>query len=136
MPASLNPYLNFPGTARPAMEFYRDALDGELTISTFADFGDPGNEGVMHAQLSTPQGMLLMASDLPPGLEAHYVAGTNISVSLSGDDADLLRRCWDRLSDGATITMPLERQMWGDDYGQLTDRFGIQWMVNIAGSAG
>lgn len=133
MTATLNPYLTFPGTARQAMEFYRDALGGDLSIMTFADFGDPGNEGVMHAYLETPQGMRLMASDLPPGGVATHVPGNNLSVSLSGDDTDALRGFWERLSDGATITMPLERQMWGDDYGQLTDRFGVQWMVNIAG---
>ncbi len=135
MAVDLNPYLTFQGRAREAMEFYRDALGGELTISTFAEYGDEGNDGVMHANLRTERGMVLMASDLPPG-EFHFVPGNEVSVSLSGDEADYLRTCWERLSVGATIVMPLERQMWGDDYGQLTDRFGTQWMVNIAGSAG
>ncbi|MGL5863856.1 MAG: VOC family protein, partial [Phycicoccus sp.] len=67
--------------------------------------------------------------------EATHQPGTNVHVSLGGDDPEL-RDYWQRLSDGATVTMPLERQMWGDEFGSLTDRFGIHWMVNIAGSSG
>lgn len=61
--ALLNPYLTFDGTAREAMEFYASVLGGDLNVNTFGDFGDPGNEGVMHAQLVTPTGFTLMASD-------------------------------------------------------------------------
>lgn len=136
MASRLNPYLNFPGTAREAMEHYATVLGGDLTVTTFADAGAegvPDPQKVMHAMLETPDGFTLMASDLPPGM-AHE-PGTNVAVSLSGDDGDALRRWWEGLSDGGTITMPLERQMWGDDFGSCTDRFGIHWMVNIAGGA-
>jgi PhnB protein len=61
--------------------------------------------------------------------------GAAVSISLSGDDSDELRRFWEGLSEGAEVTMPLEKQMWGDEFGMLTDRFGMQWMVNIAGAA-
>ena len=131
--ALLNPYLTFDGTAREAMEFYASVLGGDLNVNTFGDFGDPGNEGVMHAQLVTPTGFTLMASDLPPGMSEGHVAGTNISISLSGHEAETLHGYWDGLAEGGTITMPLERQMWGDEFGMLNDRFGIAWMVNIAG---
>ncbi len=87
----------------------------------------------MHAMLETPSGFTLMASDLPPGMDQQ--PGSNISISLSGDDADALRGWWDRLSNGGTVTVPLEKQMWGDVLGACHDRFGIGWMVNIAGSA-
>ena len=60
-----------------------------------------------------------------------YNPGTNISVSLSGDDADDLRGYWDKLSDGGTVTVPFEKQMWGDEFGACFDRFGIPWMVNV-----
>jgi PhnB protein len=70
-----------------------------------------------------------MAADTPPGMEHH--PGTNIAVSLSGDDADELRGYWDKLSQGGTVSVPLEKQMWGDEFGMCTDRFGIGWMVNI-----
>ena len=137
MATRLNPYLTFDGDAREAMETYQRVLGGELTISTFAELGGGGEDGppadgVMHAMLETPDGFTLMASDTPPGMT--LTRGDDVSISLSGEDGDTLRRWWEQLADGGTITMPLERQMWGDDFGMLTDRFGVHWMVNIAGS--
>ncbi len=134
MSAQLNPYLQFPGTARDAMTFYQGVLGGDLTMNTFGEYGieGEGSDGVMHAQLTTPHGFTLMASDMPPGQEDTHHAGNNISVSLSGD-GEALRGHWEGLSDGATVMMPLEKQMWGDEFGALTDKFGIPWMVNIAG---
>ena len=138
MASRLNPYLNFAGTAKEAMEFYRDVFGGELTMNTFADFGgadgQPAPDGIMHAQLETDAGYTLMASDAPPGMELD--TGSTISVSLSGDDADQLRGYWEKLTAGGTVTMPLEKQMWGDEFGMVTDRFGVAWMVNISQSAG
>jgi len=136
MTAQLNPYLTFPGTAREAMTFYKDVFGGELTMNTFGEFGaeGEGNDGIMHAQLETPSGMVLMASDTAPGQGEGFRAGDHMSVSLSGDD-EALRGYWDRLSQGATVTMPLEKQMWGDEFGMLTDRFGIPWMVNIGSTS-
>jgi PhnB protein len=134
MASTLNPYLQFRDTARPAMEYYREIFGGDLNLSTFGDFGDPSQpnaDGIMHANLTTPSGFTLMASDTPPGMD--YSPGTNISVSLSGDDAAELRGYWEKLSDGGTVSLPLEKQMWGDEFGQCTDKFGISWMVNIAG---
>ena len=74
-----------------------------------------------------------LASDMPPGQEDAHVVGTNMSMSISGDDSEAMRRYWDGLAEGGTVQMPLERQMWGDDYGMLVDKFGVAWMVNIAG---
>ena len=91
MPSRLNPYITFPGTAREAIEFYRDVFGGDLNINTFGDFGDDASnpDGIMHAQLESDRGFTLMASDLPPGME--HSPGNNIAVSLSGDDGDELR---------------------------------------------
>jgi PhnB protein len=86
---------------------------------------------VMHAQLDAPNGMTLMAADTPPSMEYHAPAG--LSISLSGDDDGELSGYWQKLSEGGTVTMPLEAAPWGDKFGMLTDRFGIGWMVNIAG---
>ncbi len=132
MPTRLNPYLNFVDDARQAMEFYRSVFGGELVLSTFGEFG--GAEGaeadkVMHAQLETPTGFTLMASDTPAGMDR--TAGSSISISLSGDDADALRGWFAALADGGTVAVPLERQMWGDEFGMCVDRFGVGWMVNI-----
>ena len=136
MATTLNPYIQFESNAREAMEFYRDVFGGELTVSTFGDFGDPGPadpDGVMHAQLAAPGGMTLMASDTPPGMPVSE--GSRIAISLSGEGEEL-HAYWDRLSEGGQVSVPLEKQMWGDEFGMCTDRFGIGWMVNIAGSGG
>lgn len=135
MPTRLNPYLSFRSNAREAMEFYKDVFGGELNVSTFADFHasqDPAEDNlVMHAQLDGPSGLTLMASDTPARMD--YNPGNTFSVSLSGDDEAELRGYWDKLSEGGTVTMPLEKAIWGDASGMCTDKFGIQWLVNIAG---
>ncbi|MBF6210032.1 VOC family protein [Nocardia puris] len=133
MVSTLNPYLGFGDNARPALEFYRDVFGGTLRISTFGEFGDkdaPGADLVMHGQLETPSGYTLMASDTPPGME--YEPGSAISISLSGDAAEELRGYWGKLIEGGVVTVPLEKQMWGDEFGMCRDRFGISWMVNIS----
>ena len=132
MASRLNPYLTFDGDARQAMEYYKGVFGGELNLNTFGEFGDAGSPGadkIMHAQLETPSGFTLMGSDTPPGME--HQPGNNIAVSLSGDDGDELRGYWDKLSEGGAVTIPLEKQMWGDEFGMCTDRFGVPWMVNI-----
>jgi PhnB protein len=133
MSSRLNPYISFKDTARDAMEFYKSVFGGELNVSTFGQYGDtgPSADNVMHAQLETPSGYTIMASDTPDGMS--YEPGNNITVSLSGDDSDELRGYFQKLSEGGNVSMPLEKQMWGDEFGQLTDKFGIGWLVNIAG---
>ena len=136
MASLLNPYLTLPGTARQAAEFYRDVFGGELSVMTFGEAGAadaPHADQVMHAQLESPSGYTLMLSDMPPGTD--HQPGNDMAISLSGDDADELRRYWDQLSEGGTVQVPLEKQMWGDVFGMCTDRFGVSWMVNIAGEA-
>jgi PhnB protein len=131
MATRLNPYISFADNARQAMEFYHDVFGGTVTLSTFGEFGAPGADAdkIMHGMLVTDSGYTLMVADTPQGMD--YNPGTNISVSLSGDDAAELRRYWEKLSVGGTVSVPLEKQMWGDEFGQCTDRFGISWLVNI-----
>jgi len=129
----LNPYVSYRDNAREALEFYKDVFGGNLSINTFGEYGDPDApeaNNVMHGQLETDQGFTLMASDTPPGMD--FNPGNNITISLSGDDEQELRGYWEKLSEGANVTMPLEKQIWGDVYGQCTDKFGVQWMVDIA----
>jgi PhnB protein len=129
----LNPYVSFSDNARQAMEFYRGVFGGELALSTFGEGGGmegPDADKIMHAQLETPSGFTLMASDTPAGMER--TEGTNISISLSGDDADDLRGWFAKLAEGGTVTMQLEKQMWGDEFGMVVDPFGVNWMVNIS----
>ncbi|MCX5388820.1 VOC family protein [Streptomyces sp. NBC_00094] len=133
MPSLLNPYITFDGDARQAMEFYREVFGGSLTVNTYGDFGqkEAGDaaDKIMHGMLVTESGFTLMGADTPPGGE--YKPGNTISVSVSGEDADELRGYWDKLSGSGTVSVPLEKQMWGDVFGMCADRFGITWLVNI-----
>ena len=133
MASRLNPYINFDGNARQAMEFYKGVFGGNLTVNTFGEFGgqdSPDADKIMHAQLETPAGYTLMASDTPAGMDR--TVGSTISISLSGDDADELRGYFSALAEGGTVTVALEKQMWGDEFGMCTDPFGVDWMVNIS----
>lgn len=132
MASRLNPYISFAGDARQAMEFYERVFGGTLTLSTFGESGvpdSPGSDKIMHGVLETDNGFTLMGADMPPGME--HVPGNNIAVSLSGDDNSELRNYWAKLSDGGTVSAPLEKQAWGDEFGMCVDQFGIAWMVNI-----
>ncbi|MET9502895.1 VOC family protein [Streptomyces sp. NPDC006259] len=133
MASRLNPYISFGGNARQAMEFYQDVFGGTLALNTYGEAGRQGTpeaEQIMHGMLETANGFTLMGADAPPGTQV--TPGDNFSVSLSGDDAAELRGYWERLSADGSVSVPLERQMWGDVFGMCTDRFGIPWMVNIS----
>ncbi len=132
MTSRLNPYLNFNGNARQALEFYRSVFGGTLTLSTFAEFGaanSPDADRIMHGQLETDAGYTIMAADVTSEMEYQPPAGC--SISLSGDD-DALHDYWDKLSAGGTTTMPLQKQVWGDEFGMCVDQFGVPWLINIS----
>ena len=132
MVSRLNPYISFAGNARDAMEFYKSVFGGDLALSTFGESGaqdTPEADKIMHGQLETDRGFTLMGADTPPGME--HDPGNNIAVSLSGDNGDELRGYWEKLAVGGAVTIPLEKQMWGDEFGMCVDQFGIAWMVNI-----
>ena len=131
MSSRLNPYVSFRDNAREAMQFYAEVFGGTLAMDTFGEYGTEGPEAdkIMHAQLETDAGYTLMGADVPEGMP--YNPGDNMTISLSGDDAEQLRGYFQRLSEGGTVTMPLEVQMWGDEFGMCTDRYGVGWLVNI-----
>ena len=135
MTVRLNPYLSFRDNAREAMDFYQSVFGGELSRSTFAELhasDDPAEaDKIMHSMLEAPNGLVLMASDTPNSMD---VGPGNSSVSLSGDDEGTLRGYWEKLIDIGSVTVPLEQAPWGDHFGMCVDRFGVPWMVNIAGT--
>ncbi len=133
MASRLNPYLSFNGNARQAMEFYASVFGGTLNLSTFAEYGgadSPDAGRIMHGMLETDAGYAIMGADVTSEME--YRPMTGCSISLSGDDAEALRGYWDKLSAGGTTMMPLEKQVWGDEFGMCMDAYGVSWMVNIA----
>ena len=133
MASRLNPYLTFDGNAREAMTFYHSVLGGELTITTFGQSGAPDPaiaDLVMHAMIKNDKGYWLMASDTMPG--SPFRPGNTVTVSLSGDAGEGLEEAWEKLSEGGEIHVPFEKQPWGDLFGQCADRYGVQWMVDVA----
>ncbi|MFD2027748.1 VOC family protein [Promicromonospora aerolata] len=138
--AKLNPYLSFRSEAKDALDFYQSVLGGELDVSTFGEnpmegmpTPDEDKDLVMHGQLDTSGGLTIMASDTPSFME--YVApSAGVTVALTGgpDDHDYIKGAFEKLSDGGTPGQPFELAPWGDYYGQLTDRFGISWMFDVA----
>ncbi|MGI9084373.1 MAG: VOC family protein [Aeromicrobium sp.] len=136
MSTRLNPYIAFDGNAREAMEFYQAVFGGELDVSTWGEMPDmPGNspemhDKLMHSMLTVDDSIAIMAADMP---ESNGPKGSPISVSLSGEDEARLRGWWEGISEGAEINAPFEKAPWGDTYGECIDRFGVRWMVNVAG---
>lgn len=129
----LNSYIHFKDNAREAMEFYHSVFGGKLDTTTFKAGGVPSDQAeenlLMHAMLTGDNGIVLMAADTPKHMD--YNPGGTMSMSLSGDDETVLKGYWDKLSAGATIAQPLEKAPWGDTFGMLTDKYGIEWMVDI-----
>jgi PhnB protein len=136
MQSILNPYLEFNGNARQAMEFYKSVFGGNLTMNTYKEFQaseDPSEENkIMHSQLEADNGIRLMGADTPNRMEYH--PSSNISISLSGDNYEELKGYYQKLVAGGTVLEPLETAPWGDTFGMLKDQFGVKWMVNISGA--
>ena len=134
MTARVSPYLPFHGTARQAMHFYQTVFSGELSINTYADIHaskDPSEDNLIaHAILTAPNGIVLMGSDITtPGAGASPATGSSVTL---GGDQDEITGYWDKLADGATVTAPFAPSPWGALYGRCTDKFGTDWLVNVA----
>ena len=136
------PYLNFPGNAEEAFEFYKSVFGGEY--SSLVRFKDMPMEGVtvpdadqdkvMHVSLPIGGDNVLMASDALESLGQQVVQGNNLYVSVHPDSREEADRIFTGLSQGADIEMPMGDQVWGDYFGSLRDKFGIGWMVNYGAS--
>lgn len=135
MAVKLNSYISFEGNAKDALDFYKSVFGGQVFMDTFGNFADKmpvddaDKDKVMHAYLKGDNGIELMLSDTPSSLQFHD--GSRVTLTLNGDDETVLRGYWDKLGEGGAITMPLEEAPWGDKFGMLTDKFGINWMVDI-----
>ena len=134
----LNPYLNFAGNTEEAFNFYKSVFGGEFT--SMVRFKDMPMEGVnipkkdqnkiMHIGLPIGRDNLLMATDTLESLGQTLVQGNNISISIHPESKKEADRIFSALSRGGTIEMPISDQAWGDYFGSLKDKFGVQWMVN------
>lgn len=132
MVSTLAPYLTFNGNAAEAMKFYHSVLGGELTMQTFAETKmarkPEENDFIVHAVLKN-EGLTFMASDSMSDRPAKF--GDNVTMSISGQDGARLTKVFNDLARGGKTDIPLAKQFWGATYGQVTDKFGIRWSVNI-----
>jgi PhnB protein len=137
----IHAYLNFAGRTEEAFRSYAKVLGGKLTdIHRFGSM--PPESGVnltseqknfvMHVGLELPDGQMLMASDMIEGMGPRRVEGNNFSISVHPDTRQEADHIFNALAEGGTVTMPIADQFWGDYFGGLTDRFGINWMVNYS----
>ena len=132
----VSPYINFGGRAREAMEFYKSLLGGTLELMAFSPVGapKPAGEGdaVMHATLVTDEATIMGTDGM-----ADYPAtvGDNFAIALSGSDTDRLTAIFNGLAEGGKVKQGLKVESWGDTFGWLEDKFGINWMINITKQA-
>lgn len=137
MSIHLNPYLNFRGEAKEALEFYHSVFGGELILNRYDSIpgmmgeGDEGSK-IMHGQLNTPDGLTIMAADLPESMaDQPGVPNGGGSSCVWGEDTERITALWEGLSQGAEIQVPFAKAPWGDTFGDLRDRFGVSWMFSL-----
>jgi|SRR5690606_4919066 len=135
MKTSLHSYISFNGNASEAIEFYRSVFDGKVTSNTFGDFAESmpsapeDKDKIIHAFIKNDKGVEFMLSDMPSSMT--YSDGQRVTLCLDGEDEAALRVYWDRLTVDGKIEVPFEKAPWGDTYGALTDKFGVNWMINV-----
>ena len=137
MSIHLNPYLNFRGEAKEALEFYHSVFGGELILNRYDSIpgmmgeGDEGSK-IMHGQLNTPDGLTIMAADLPESMaDQPGVPNGGGSSCVWGEDTERITALWEGLSQGAEIQVPFAKAPWGDTFGDPRDRFGVSWMFSL-----
>ena len=130
----MSPYIVLTGRASEALDFYQSIFGGTVDKMPHSTFNpDPSLAGqLMHGQLDT-DGFTLMCADDPRGGETR--ATGNTSICLWGGDAETGRRWFEALAEGGTVNTAFATQMWGDSYGDLVDKFGVEWAVNVSGGS-
>jgi len=136
MPIQMNPYLNFNGTAEQAFNFYKSVFGGEFaTVMRFGDnpqcaeMAEDDKQKIMHIALPIDSGML-MASDAVESMGQKLTQGNNVYISLAPDSREEADRLFGGLSEGGKVEMAMTEMFWGY-FGCFTDRFGVQWMLNV-----
>ncbi len=131
----LNPYLHFKDNAEEAMNFYHSVFGGELRLSKFKEYGieNPADaELIMHGQIEVSDSLTLMGADTPSHMGEYKASSASISLSGGVEDEALLKGYFEKLSAGGTVTVPMDKSPWGDFFGMCVDKYGNEWMVNIA----
>lgn len=138
--ATINPYLNFNGNTEEAFLFYKSVFGGEFVLlqrykevpetEMGANLKEDDKEKIMHVSLPIGQNTILMGTDVLEAYGQTLTEGNNFSVAIGTDSEAEADKLFNGLSEGGTITMPLQKTFWGSYFGMFNDKFGIQWMVN------
>lgn len=140
--ARVTTYLNFPGTTEEAFNFYKKVFNGKFTGVGLKRFGDidlpagapPMSEAdkklIIHAELTILGGHVLMATDSPESMGFKLVEGNNMHINVEPESRKETERIFKALSEGGEVIMPLSDMFWGAYFGQLKDKYGINWMLN------
>ncbi len=138
---SISPYLHFEGNAEEAFNFYKSIFGGELqSVQRYRDnpqapesshLKEEDMDKIMHISLLIGEGIVLMGSDVPPGMNFKLQPGNNSYIYLNTGSEQETSRIFNRLSQGGQVLMPLENVFWGALFGMVKDRFGFQWMVSF-----
>ena len=137
-------YLNFSRNTEEAFNFYKSVFGGDFVDGKINRFGEiPPQEGmppiaeedknlVMHMALPILGGHLLMGSDAPESMGFKVNFGNNVYINIEPDTREETRQLFKALSDGGTVEMELQDMFWGDYFGSLKDKYGVQWMINCS----
>ena len=136
----VHPYLNFDGKAEEAFMFYKSVFGGEFLANMKMKEMPEGDKlsteeqnRIMHIALPIGEGTILMATDTVPSAGHKMVFGNQTHIMLSPETKEEADKLFDGLSKNGEIDMKMQEASWGDYFGNFTDKFGIKWMVNVAG---
>jgi len=136
---TVNPYLNFPGTTEEAFNFYKSIFGGEFTsLQRFKDTPEGGRASasdankIMHIALPLGNGNILMATDAVESMGHSVTPGNNFHLTLEAESEAEANKLFSGLSAGSKVTMPMAKTFWGAYFGMVTDKFGVQWMINYS----
>lgn len=132
--ANINPYLVFHDKCEEAFEFYRSVFGGEFMAKMrfsemMPDAGDEADK-IMHVALPISDGNVLMGSDNSNNMGGAPTIGNNVSIAIGTSDRGEADKLFSGLSDGGSVTMPMNDAPWGDYFGMFTDKYGFNWMIN------
>jgi len=136
---TINPYLNYQGTAEEAFNFYKSVFGGEFSaLQRFKDTPEADKvpaaerDKIMHIALPIGKGVKLMASDAMESMGQKLSAGNNFYLSISAESKAEADRLFNGLSKGGKVEMPMQMMFWGEYFGMFADKYGVQWMVSFA----
>jgi len=131
---TINPYLNFAGNTEEAFNFYKSVFGGEFAV--IQRFGE-GNQipstvkdKIMHVSLPIGKNNILMGTDACEEMGFNLTQGNNFYICISPDSKEEADKLFNSLAEGGKVNTPLQDMFWGAYFGDLTDKFGIKWMVN------